>query len=448
VLCWLAILREPAGVADILAVLVVPQSHGLLLEAVDALRRRSLIERGQRAGTFTLQSVMLEYVTGGLVATASEEIQQGRLLRLREHGLTQAQAKDYVRQTQERVLVAPLLARLGGVYPGPAAVERQLCAMLDRLRGQAQETQGYGPANLVALLRRLRGHLRGLDLSHLTLWGAYLQDVEMQDTDLTATLMRECALREAFDIITALAISRSGRYWAATSRRGEVRVWRGVGQGLQLAWQAHTDNAFALAVSPDEHTLATGSHDGSVKIWDLASGALLWSDWQTNAAICLAFSPDGSQLAGGGHDATVRLWDAKLGQLLEAVPHPGPIFALAWSPDGRLLASGDLEGKIRLWERRAAVSLECVALLEGHSRRVLSRLPKHLLVCKGWTRVLTPMSSTATPTCSPRSGPVTTRRTPSCGPATRPQRAGWRRRSLRPATSMTWSVRATTAYCA
>ena len=370
VLYWLTILREPVSIADLLAVLVAPRSHGQVLEAVDGLRRRSLIERGQRAGSFTLQSVMLEYVTGRLVATASEEIQQGRLVRLREHALSQAHAKDYMRQTQERVLLAPLLAHLHGLYPGPAAVERQLCTILDTLRGQAQETQGYGPANLVALLRLLRGHLRGLDLSHLTMWGAYLQEVEMQDTDLTATFMRECALREPFDIITALAISRSGRYWAAISRQGEVRVWRGVGQELQLAWQAHTENAFALAFSPDEHGLATGSHDGSVKLWDVASGALLWSDWQTNATICLAFSPDGSLLAGGGHDAIVRLWDAKLGSLREAVPHPSPIFALAWSPDGRLLASGDLEGMIRLWERRETLSLECISLLEGHTRRV------------------------------------------------------------------------------
>jgi WD domain, G-beta repeat len=315
------------------------------LEAVDGLRRRSLIERGQRAGSFTLQSVMLEYVTSRLVAITSNEIQQGQLLRLHEHGLSQAQAKDYVRQTQERVLLAPLLAHLQGVYPGPAAVERQLCTMLDRLREQAQETQGYSPANLVALLRLLRGHLRGLDLSHLTLWGTYLQDVEMQDTNLSAALMRECALREAFDVITALTISPSGRYWAAITRRGEARVWRVVGRNLMLhlAWQAHTDNAFALAFSPDENSLASGSHDGSVKLWDVASGALRWSDWQTNAAICLAFSPDGSLLAAGGHDAIVRLRDANLGSLREAVPHPGPIFALAWSPDGRLLASGDHE---------------------------------------------------------------------------------------------------------
>src|SRR6266487_6827477 len=111
VLYWLAIMRESVTMEELLSVLVARLSPVQVLEAVDGLRRRSLIERGQRAGSFTLQSVVLEYVTTRLVATASEEIGQGRLLRLREHGLSQAGSKEYVRQTQERLLLAPLLAR-------------------------------------------------------------------------------------------------------------------------------------------------------------------------------------------------------------------------------------------------------------------------------------------------------------------------------------------------
>src|SRR3989442_94493 len=134
VLCWLAIVREPLTLDDLLAVLVSPLAHVQVLEAVDGLRRRCLIERGQRAGSFTLHSVVLEYVTSRLVTTASEEIGQGRLLRLREHGLSQAGAKEYVQQTQERLLLAPLLARLESIYHGRAEVEGQLPAGLDAVR--------------------------------------------------------------------------------------------------------------------------------------------------------------------------------------------------------------------------------------------------------------------------------------------------------------------------
>src|SRR3989442_276730 len=352
VLDWLAIVREPVMLEDLLAMLVSPLAHVQVLEAVDGLRRRSLIERGQHAGSFTLKSAVLEYVTSRLVTTASEEIGQRRLLRLREHGLSQAGAKEYVRQTQQRLLRRPLLARLESMYQGRAEVEGQLRVGLDALRERAEEAQGYGPANLVALLRLLRGDLRGLDLSHLALRRAYLQGVEMQDANLCGTLMRECVLSEAFDAITAVAISESGQYWAAGGRRGEVRMWREAGQMLHLAWQAHTDLVLSLAFSPDERLLASGSLDGSVKLWDVESRAPLWSGWHTKGTFCLAFSPDGSLLASGRFDATVRLWDARRGTALEDVPHSGPVLSLAWSPDGRLLASSDFAGTIRLWAMR------------------------------------------------------------------------------------------------
>jgi WD40 repeat protein/transcriptional regulator with XRE-family HTH domain len=380
VLCWLATLREPVSIAELQAVPVAPLLHAQVLEVVDGLHRRSLIERGQRPGSFTLQAVVLEYVTTRLVTLASAEIQQGQLLRLREQSFSQARAKEYVRQTQERLLLAPLLVRLQSAYQGRAEVERQLLTLLDALRGRAEEAQGYGPANLVALLRLLRGNLRGLDLSHLALRSAYLQGVEMQDANLSGNLMRECVLSEAFDAITAVTISKSGQYWAAISRQGEVRVWRveqEAGQTLHLVWQAHTDNTFALAFSPDEHTLASGSHDGSVKVWDIASrtlsegqASLLWSGWHTKGILCLAFSPDGSLLASCGINATVRIWDAKLGNKIENLPHPVPVGSLAWRPDGCLLASGDLEGNIRLWEMQQVGPARCVQILEGHTRRV------------------------------------------------------------------------------
>src|SRR6266478_1047849 len=366
-LWWLAILREPVTLEELQAVLVARLSPAQILEAVDGLRRRSLIERGQRAGSFTLQSVVLEDVTGRLVRTASQEIVQGRLQLLREQSLSQAQAKDYVRQTQERLLLAPLLARLQSSVPGHVEVEPRLRSLLSEVRERALAVQGYGPANLVALLRLLRGDLRGLDLSHLALRGAYLQGVEMQDTTLAGARLCECVLTEDFDAITAVAISPSGQYWATGGRQGRVRVWRENGHTLHLALQAHTDAVWALAFSPDERRLSSGSLDGSVKLWEVESGIALWSGWQTSGIDCLAFAPDGDVLASGGHDATIRLWEASLGTPLQDVPHPGPITSLAWSPDGRLLASGDVAGTIRLWEIPSRGRAACFESLAGHS---------------------------------------------------------------------------------
>jgi WD40 repeat protein len=369
-LFWLATLREPVSIAELQAVLVAPLTRVQLLEAVEGLRRRSLIERGQQAGSFTLQSVVLEFVTDRLIRMASQEIVQGRLSLLLPHGLSQAQAKEYVRESQERLLLAPLLERLQSVYRGQAEVEGRLRELLEEVRRWEEDTQGYAPANLVTLLRLLGGHLRGLDLSQLVLRGVFLQGVQMQDANLSGVRLCECVLTETFDAIFAVAISRSGQYWAAGSKRGEVQVWREAGQILHRVWQAHPDIVMSLAFRPDERTLATGTLDGSLKLWDVERGTLLWSSWQTKGITCLAFAPDGRLLASGGRDATVRLWDPQLGTLVEEVPHPGPVFALAWSPDGRWLASGDFVGTIRLWQRQPSGPARCMQTLSEHSNWV------------------------------------------------------------------------------
>src|SRR5207237_10202155 len=186
--------------------------------------------------------------------------------------------------------------RLVNVYAGQVGVHPYLPAVVDQMRAKAEYAQGYGPANVLALLRQQRGHLRSLDLSHLCIRGASLQGVEMQDASLAGASLRETVLNESFDIPWAVAISLNARYWAAGSRRGEVRVWREEGRLLHLAWQAHSDTVRALAFSPDGRTLATGSWDGSIEQWDIERGtvsvgqvSLLWVNWVTDNIESLAW---------------------------------------------------------------------------------------------------------------------------------------------------------------
>jgi WD40 repeat protein len=371
ILLWLAIAREPVTIDELQTMLVAPLPRIQILEAVDSLRRRSLIERGQRYASFTLHAVVLEYVTSVLIEEVAQEIQQQQPLHhFIGFGLEQANAKEYVRQTQQRLIVVPILAQLYHAYHGRGEVEEQLLSLLEQVRARATHAQGYGPANLIALLREHRGNLRGIDLSQLVIRGAYLQGVEMQDASLTGAILRDTTFTETFDATWAVAVSGNGEYWAAASKRGEVRVWEQGGKILHRVWQAHTDTTYALAFSPDGRSLVSGSWDDTIKQWDLESGALLWSGLHTHGALSVAFAPDGSLLATGGNDATVRLWDLQSDVQVQTLPHPSPILSVAWSSDGRLLASGDFEGCIRLWEIQKTQPATCVAVLAGHTNRV------------------------------------------------------------------------------
>ncbi|HLB76290.1 MAG TPA: hypothetical protein VJO72_04590, partial [Candidatus Dormibacteraeota bacterium] len=121
VLTWLAVEREPVDVAALAADLAPGAGPGAVLEALEALGRRSLLERGAQGGTHTLQPVVLEYVSERLVAALVQEIVAGQPVLLRSHAVVQATAKDYVRQSQERLLARPLLEQLGYAFTSSGA---------------------------------------------------------------------------------------------------------------------------------------------------------------------------------------------------------------------------------------------------------------------------------------------------------------------------------------
>jgi transcriptional regulator with XRE-family HTH domain/DNA-binding transcriptional regulator GbsR (MarR family) len=185
ILFWLAIAREPMTIDELQKMLVVPLPNCRVLEAVDSLHRRSLIERGQRAASFVLPPVVLEYATALLIEEVARELQQQQPLHyIIEFGLLQASAKACVQQTQYRLIIAPLLAQLHNAYHERGEVEKLLLSLLEQMHTRASHAQGYGPANLLALLNAHRGHLKDLDLSQPIVRGDYLQGVAMQDTFL------------------------------------------------------------------------------------------------------------------------------------------------------------------------------------------------------------------------------------------------------------------------
>ncbi len=131
-----------------------------------------------------------------------------------------------------------------------------------------------------------------------------------------------------------IAISPDGRYVAVSGRFEAFKLYDSSGK-LVRAFQGHTDRTRYVAFSPDGKRLASTSLDGTLRVWDVASGQamLVLKGEDTRGFAEVFFSPDGKLLAGVGDNVTY-VWSVADGTLLNKRPGRGATF----SPDSKRIA--------------------------------------------------------------------------------------------------------------
>jgi WD40 repeat protein len=194
--------------------------------------------------------------------------------------------------------------------------------------------------------------------------------------------------------IRALAFSPDGTWLAIGisngDSRGEFQLWDVTPGGMRAIHSMQIGAVTALCFSRDGRLLATGNRDGTMRVWDVASGArqtVMQRSDPPRRIVQLAFSPDSQTLAGGSHWA-VALWDVATGR--ERVPLPGRP-PLTFSPDGKTLATARTNGPgVQLWDvdtgKRRAVHWGESPSMDSLD---LSQAPQVLAYSRDWSTLAT-----------------------------------------------------------
>lgn len=402
VLYWLAIARAPISLATLQSDILSPSAN--LLEAIESIDRRSLLERDSNTSQFTLQPVIMEYVTDRLIKTVGNELLGPHLEKTplsHTHALIKAESLDYLRNCQTRLILAPIIEHLLTHIGSSGQLEAHLKQILSQLSPQPS----YAAGNILNLLVYLNADLTGYDFSELTIWQAYLQGVNLHQVNLSDADVSKSEFTKTFGDIYDAAFSPDGERVVTAHADGIPRVWRVNDGKLLFAYQGHQKTVWSVAFSPNGQLLASGSFDQTILLWDLEQGqglrtlsghqdriwAIAFSSdgqilasgsndralclWNPTTGACLhtltghtdgvttlAFHPEGDQIASGSSDQTLRLWDVQTGQLRATLTgHTAPMTCMAFSPNGQYLASSDAQS-IRLWD---VGTKTCIQVIEN-----------------------------------------------------------------------------------
>jgi len=248
------------------------------------------------------------------------------------------------------------------------------------------------------------------DGSYVAVWtGARVRVLSTADGSERAAVQ---ILSDSFDNMTETGdaiFSPDGRYIAVAAAQWRTEIRRTDGGSLVLALDSYGPGIvegrlsgmtwLGLAFSPDGAAIADAS--GVVRIWGLPDGAL--APTLPGGMGCLVFAPDGRRLVAGGGDSTLRVWDVATGALLRAMRDEdgGTVQPVAISPDGRFLLTNTAENApyggtqhLRLWNLDTGAIAQTLLTYQDYpaSRATISPDGRQIVRLSGFSRHKRPVT--------------------------------------------------------
>lgn len=380
IMFWLAVNRTWTTIDELSTDLLPTAPRSKLLEAIESLHWRSLIEKKQ--GTYTQQPIVMEYVTERLVERISAELvrmkEQPPIL-LHRCASLKTTVKDYIRNSQKRLILEAIARELQATLGSCAAIAQHLKACLTSLRSTTTDMKGevepsYAAGNILNLLCHLGVDLTGCNCSGLAVWHAYLPNVPLPHSNFAYADLQRSQLTDTFGAVFAVAFSPDGTHFVTGEIGGYLRRWR-ISDG-QAMWMVKACNSriHSVAISPDNAIIAVGTGDAIISVWEVATGnlvrSLLGHDDQVHS---VTFHPTAPLLASASSDGTIRLWHSQTGDCLSVFAgkdgHTDQAQSVCFSPKGNYLISGSSDRTIKIWDLNTKTLHQT---LTGHEDQVYS----------------------------------------------------------------------------
>jgi WD40 repeat protein len=386
VLFHLVVRRDESSLAALQEDLLDKIVSRHLIETINALIRRSLIEKNTRSAfiTFTLQPVVLEYTTQRLIQVISTELILGQFVILHQCPLLKIRSKDYIQQAQRQLILKPILEKLKDRFSTVSALEAHLKALLVQLQVEEPVQDSYSAGNILNLSIELGISLAGYDLSHLSLWELNVQSVALYGVNLSDCDLSRTLFANAFGGVLSAALSPSGQWLATGHEEGHLRIWEAE-QGRQLnLLLGHSSWVWSVCWSPDGERLISASEDRTLRVWDARSGDCLQVLTGHSDRIWRVIFPMHSTAVSASSDQTLKVWDLDSGECVKTLRgHQGDVSALAIANCGQQIISGGEDRTIRLWDLATGDLLETWTSAQGWIWSVAYRTTTQTILSAG-----------------------------------------------------------------